>query len=204
MHILLTDDHPVFLDGLKKSVYNKDFEISTAISAKLAIDIINTQNVDCVISDYSFRDETTNGAMICKFAKAKNCNCKTMVITNWNSYDIIDEIVNATVDGLLLKDSNAKEIRTALDYILQGEKYYSLEISKIIARMQEPKNEAILSPTELEIAKLLQKGSSQKEIAGILCRSLRSIEAHLSNMRLKLNAKNTSVLLQKLIEKKLI
>ena len=56
-----------------------------------------------------------------------------------------------------------------------------------------------LTPTELQIASLIKDGKTTKQIAGLLNSSLRTIESHRHNIRMKIGAKNRKTNLRTLL-----
>ena len=56
-----------------------------------------------------------------------------------------------------------------------------------------------LTPTEIQIACLVKDGKTTKQIAGLLNLSLRTIESHRQNIRMKIGAKNRKENLRSLL-----
>ena len=57
-----------------------------------------------------------------------------------------------------------------------------------------------LTPSEFEVLHLIGAGHSSQQIAGLLCRSIKTIETHRYNIRIKLNLKDGADLIRYAIQ----
>jgi DNA-binding NarL/FixJ family response regulator len=62
----------------------------------------------------------------------------------------------------------------------------------------------ILTSREREVVKLIAEGKKNREIADLLCISIRTVENHRANIMKKLKLKNTSELVKYAIRKKYV
>lgn len=107
--------------------------------------------------------------------------------------------LKAGARGYLMKQTATGELLSAINMVLQGDIYLS---DKMKARMsQNPARDgnndfAInnLTPSELEVLHLIGIGLGTSEIADRLARSVKTIEAHKSNIKTKLDLGNSSQL----------
>jgi len=204
MEILFADDHDLTLAGYKQ-IFPRNVQSSFFVTtAQQAIDIINTHNIDFVITDYSFENESINGAQICARAKEKNPACKTLVVTMWNSGDIIEEIMESKCNGIILKMNSTKEIKDAVRSIMDGDDFFSEEINRTLDSLNEAPRLNDLTEKEVKILRQLVKGNPRKNIADELEMSLRSLDAHIANVRLKLKVKNNIELLNIIIKNEIV
>ena len=101
--------------------------------------------------------------------------------------------------GYVTKNSSRQEMFEALIQISKGNKYVCEEIKnnlsdQMVSGTDPQKNVNSLSHREIEIVALIQKGLSSKEIADMLCVSVKTIEVHRYNVLRKLNLKNAAAL----------
>ena len=61
-----------------------------------------------------------------------------------------------------------------------------------------------LTPKEIQVANLIKQGRTNKEIAGILCISIKTVQGHRSNLMSKLDLHDRSELIKYAIRKKII
>jgi DNA-binding NarL/FixJ family response regulator len=86
--------------------------------------------------------------------------------------------------------------------VLKGNIYLSKQMQeKLLKRIatggSEPEQSInTLTPSEFEILHLIGQGHSSQEIANLLCRSIKTIETHRFNIRIKLNLKDGTDLIR--------
>ncbi len=93
--------------------------------------------------------------------------------------------------GILFKESPEEEIRNALLSTADGDRYLCKQVQALLTTAQE-KNELTntLTPTEIEILKLIAQGNSVKEIAAKRVSSTHTITTHKKNIFMKLGVNN--------------
>lgn len=93
--------------------------------------------------------------------------------------------------SLVLKESPADEICSALRCARQGERFLCHQVTNLLlVGVKQPKEEALLTPTETEILKLIAHGKSVKEIAALRNSSVHTITTHKKNIFRKLEVNN--------------
>jgi DNA-binding NarL/FixJ family response regulator len=109
-----------------------------------------------------------------------------LVVSAYDDDTYVQGLLNAGVHGYHLKDQPLKDLTLAIDRILAGETWVSSPlISKILAK---PDNSTIdLSPRQVDIARALASGMSNKDIAEQLTLSIKTIENHLTRLYRQLN-----------------
>jgi two-component system response regulator NreC len=70
--------------------------------------------------------------------------------------------------------------------------------------LQPAKDENILTPREREVLQLIAEGYTNKQIAEILCLSIKTIQAHRANLMQKLDLHDRGELIKYAIQKKII
>ncbi|MEL6561559.1 MAG: response regulator transcription factor, partial [Bacteroidota bacterium] len=111
-----------------------------------------------------------------------------------NKPEFIRNLINAGVNGYLLKNTGKAELLDAIRMVYNGEDYFSREVSKtLITSMKSntSSQEPQLTKREKEVLKLIAKGLSTLEIAEILFVSKHTIDTHRKNLLGKLNIKNS-------------
>lgn len=107
------------------------------------------------------------------------------------SENIIRRVGAEPTISLLLKECPGEEIRKALQDATEGKRYLCATISNLLqggvtgSVIQTP-----LTPTEIEILKLIAKGKSVKEIAAVRFSSVHTIMTHKKNIFRKLEVNN--------------
>ena len=106
----------------------------------------------------------------------------------------------AGADGYLLKNTNFAELAEAIKTVMNGERYYSKDVSQILmdrmidrAKPRPNKfNKVLLTDREKEIVALICQGFTNKDLAEILNISIKTVESHRYNIYAKLNISNSA------------
>lgn len=93
--------------------------------------------------------------------------------------------------GMLLKDNSGDEIRSALKCALQGERFFCHQIVSLLqSASAKSQAQSLLTPTEVEVLRLIACGKSVKEIASQRNSSIHTIITHKKNIFRKLEINN--------------
>jgi len=126
---------------------------------------------------------------------------KCLMLSMHDNQDYILDSLEAGAMGYLLKDTDSEEFAQAIKIVASGKKYFSTDVSRIMAEgylqkfkakpaSDKSKKESQLSKREKEILTFIVNGLNSKDIADKLSLSVRTIEVHRFNMMKKLNVKN--------------
>ncbi len=124
---------------------------------------------------------------------------KILVMSAHNNEKIIHQSIKAGARGFLAGDTGKNELIESIYTLRNGHEYYSSSITHILLKhyIHNIKNEkkhrdndiTNLSQRELEILKLWSDSNSNREIAGKLFISVRTVESHKNHIMQKLNLK---------------
>ena len=111
--------------------------------------------------------------------------------------------------GLVLKSDAARDLVRAVQSVEKGQPFLSPAVTKLIighlAKTSAPgPSPGNVSPRETEVLKLLALGQSNKEVAAALDISVRTVDAHRSNIMRKLQLRTYSDLIQFAIRHEII
>ncbi len=195
LKILITDDHELFSNGLA-GLLVKDFanaEIEICGNAKELLHKVNYFKANLLLLDLNLPD--INGVNLIYQIKVVQPNIKVIAITMHNSIALYKELQLLPFDGYILKNTSVEELVNAIHLVLDGERYFRLEDTKI-----EPNN-VILGPTqltkrEIEILMLLIQGFTSKQISEVIFVSELTVETHRKNIKKKTNCKTIIELIQ--------
>ncbi len=210
--VFIVEDHQLFREGLKSMLNNRgDIEIVGEAEDGLdAIRKIRQTQPEMVLLDLSI--PKVSGISVLKEIKRDLPEIKFLVLTIHESDQYVLEAFDAGVDGYCIKDASRPELMVAIDSVLQGKSYISPGISDQVIdgylngrkTLKKESDWDTVTQREREVLKLLAEGYSNKEIAGFLHISVKTVEKHRSNLISKLDIHNVAQLTTFAIQKGLI
>jgi DNA-binding NarL/FixJ family response regulator len=208
--VILVDDHTLFRNGLRILVNMlEDYQvIGEASNGKQFLELLEKNLPDLVLLDISM--PVMDGIEAATIAQKLYPDLKIITLSMYGEEDYYYKMVNAGVKGFLLKNSDIKEVRTALDIVYEGGSFFSSELLqnlvnslKSTSKSQEEIHTE-LSEREMEILVLICKGYSNQEIGDKLFISKRTVDKHRANILEKSESKNTAQLVVYAIKNKLV
>ena len=203
--ILLVDDQTIIRQGLKSLLESQvDFEIvGEAENGKSAIALVQKlydtpQQPDLILMDV--RMPVMDGVATTEKITQQFSAISVLVLSTFDDDEYITKAMQFGAKGYLLKDTPLEEIADAIRAAVKG--YTQLGpglFQKFINRsdrQQPPIPQELplalqsLSPREKEVLALIAKGASNKEIAGELYISERTVKAHITSILSQLNLRD--------------
>lgn len=221
INIILADDHEIVRNGIKMLLESEnDIKvIGEAADGQETIDMISQIVPDVLIVD--IRMPIYNGLEVTEQIKKTHPQVKILVLTMHDDSEYILKSVQVGADGYLLKDTGKQEFIKAIHVVHGNQKYFSGDISSTIVNSflksssgttiipsyqssDSTSKDYLLTKRELEILKLIYEGTSNKDIADQLGKSVRTIETHRFNIMKKLEVGNITELLKKIDREKIL
>lgn len=204
--LAIVDDHELFRTGLVAILKKEpmfcvvgEFESLSAIKP-----LVPTLDIDVLLVDISLGEES--GYEVAKYLKEMKPSIRVIILSAHKEEFYVVNAMEAGVDGYIHKDSKPEELVLGINKVLQGEKFYSMEISTLLINNiynKSYKGLPYLTNKEKQVIKHLVEGCSSKEIAAKLSVSPRTIETHRANILGKFGLKNTTELIKNVIEQKI-
>jgi DNA-binding NarL/FixJ family response regulator len=194
VRILLADDHETVREGLKVILNaQSDMEvIGEAIDGRAAVAQAAALLPDVVVMDVSMPE--LNGLKATEAIRQLCPGVKVLSLTRHADDGYLQQLLRAGASGYVLKQSRATELLHAIRAVAAGGKYLDPAVAdRVIGnfgrRLGLPASDPAHSPLssrEDEILRLVAWGYSNKEIAGRLELSVKTIETHKANAMHKL------------------
>ncbi len=201
IRIVLADDHEVVRAGLKRLLtYDKTIEIiDEAKNGAEAVDLVLYHKPDVALLDILMPKK--NGIDATKDIKAKNKDILIVMLTAFEDSQHLESALAAGADGYLSKDIGAKDLIDALHKVMLGERVFSKGIIKLMQKKYTPYSPDDSSPVsitkrEQEILNKVADGMTSKKISEKLDISVRTVQAHRSNVMQKLGLKTGAELIR--------
>ena len=197
--ILLADDHVMFRQGIKRVIEESDdLKIVGEVGNGLELlEFLKNRPVDMVILDISMPG--MRGIEATREAKVIRPDIKVLILTMHNNTEYVQHSVKAGADGYLIKENSDTELLTAINKVLQGDRYISHALSLELAdnflrkgRKDSKHPFDRLTIREREVLKLIAEGKSSRDVAELLFISPRTAEHHRANIRKKLGIRSTA------------
>lgn len=197
IRILLADDHPIVREGLRMIVeMQPDFEVvGEAANGGEAVAFLEQsgERVDILLLDLDM--PVMDGVEVIRALKESEVSTRVIVFTVFDTDERIMSAIKAGAKGYLLKGASRQEIFEAIRVVYGGG---SLLQPVIASKLMQQLSDGVEKPTlrELEVLKWLAKGLKNREIAGELFVSERTVKFHVSSILNKLGAKNRTEAVQ--------
>lgn len=202
IRVLLVDDHPVVRAGLSAVLNTGDdiFVVARAGTGREALDILASTQVDVVVSDIQMpqMDGVELTAELGKIGGPP-----VLILTTFDTENLIVAAMNAGAQGYLLKDAPPEELARAVRAVNEGRPVMSDQVTVALTRrLTQPRTS--LSARELEILEAVATGHTNKEIAQELFISQATVKTHLVHIFDKLGVDNRTSAVAKAREQQLI
>ncbi|MFY7743686.1 MAG: response regulator [Flavobacterium sp.] len=213
IRIYLADDHQVLIDGILAVLKtNPKFEVvGYSLNGMNLVDTVEQKKADILIMDINMPQK--DGIEVLKEFSEKGFSCKVIVLSSYDDFKLIKEVLKLGASGYLSKQCAGDSIMEAIESVAAGQDYFSKNIqekifSSLTGNTSASENYEIintmLTDRELEILKLISMEYSGKEIGEELFISANTVETHRKNLIKKLNVKNTIGLVKYAIKHNII
>lgn len=202
--IVLADDHPIVLDGLRNLIRAEaDFElVGEAASGLAALKVIRDQRPDVAVLDISMPE--INGIVLSRKLAAEIPQVSVLMLTLHEDRAYLNQALEAGVRGYVLKRSAVENLVRAIRAVLVGGLYIDPAIS---ARPRDGKRSSsktiphgggapALTEREAAVLKMAGWGLTNKEIASRLDVGVKSVETYKARGLEKLGLKTRAELVR--------
>lgn len=183
--ILLADDHKMFIEGLAELMKKKP-DIELAGQAKDGLQAVEQAvNIkpDVILMDIAMPE--LSGIKALKQILPKLPSVKAIMLSMYNSRELIVESLRAGAVGYILKECTSEELYESIKTVMMGNFYIARSSLEVLVedylrllRADERNSARLLSEREREVLKLLADGKNAKEIAYDLAISKNTVDVH--------------------------
>lgn len=183
IRVALADDHPLVLAGIKALLQGAaeiDL-VGEASSGTQALAVIRAELPDVAVLDISMPG--MSGLDLAR-RLANDCpTVKVIMLTVHEDRAYVQPLLHAGARGYLLKRSAAEELLRAMRAVADGGVYLDPAVAgKVLGEAQsgsaQPDKDGELSPREADVLRYTAQGFSNKEIAGRLDVSVKTVETY--------------------------
>jgi len=204
IRIVLADDHPIVLAGLRNLIAaQSDFDlVGDAASGMAALRLIRETRPDVAVVDISMPE--LNGILLARRLTEEMPSVRLMVLTLHEDRAYLKQALDAGVRGYVLKRSAAENLIHAIRAVMTGGLYVDPAIANRMfdaapqrggrqpGRLDVPS----LTERETDVLKLMALGFTTKEISRRLDVGVKSVETYKARGTEKLGLKTRAELVR--------
>ena len=204
--VLLADDHPLTLEGLRAFLEPHLEIVATATDGRALVDAALRLKPDLIILDITM--PLLNGVDAALQIKKSLPGVKLLFVTMHVNPAYLEAALNAGATGYVLKSAAREELLDAIKSVVNGRIYVTASLSsEPLERFTDPSYAAValrLSTRERETLQLIAEGRTSKEIAKVLSISIKTVAFHRGNVKKKLGLRTIAELTKHAIEQGLV
>ncbi len=201
--VLLAEDHQIVREGLLALLKTEtDIEvIGEAENGRLAMELTGKLRPDVVVMDIAM--PLLNGMEATRQILQSLPKTKVLILSAHNDDAYVEMVMALGASGYLIKQTAAHVLPDAIREVQKGNTFFSPTIAKrrnqrrqnaqLHGTVRNLKNEsAPLTRREAEVLQLIAEGKANKETAGELGISIKTVEKHRQSLMEKLNIHDTA------------
>jgi two-component system NarL family response regulator len=181
--VLVVDDHALLRTGVA-NIINQEPDlrvVAEAANGVEAVEAFERHHPDVTLLD--LRMPEMEGVEAVRQIRSRDPHAKVIILTTYDTDEDITRALKAGAKAYVLKDISAEALITCIHDVLAGKTYLAPAAA---AKLAEGVTRVHLTPRELTALRLMADGKSNKEIAGELGISDRTVKTHLGHLFEKL------------------
>ena len=162
--VFITDDHYMVVEGIRSLLqHEKNIEwMGHATNAASCLAYLQQEQPDVILMDINMPDKS--GIDLCKEVKGKYPAIQVVGLSTFNQQSFIQKMMDNGASGYVLKNATKEEIIEAIETVVNGGKFLSLEAASTM-REKKDVNIPIITRREKEVLLLIAEGMTNNEIA---------------------------------------
>src|SRR6201998_4623896 len=215
--ILLADDHEVVRAGLRALLEEQQgWEVvAEAVDGREAVEKATKLKPDVVVIDIAM--PSLNGLEAVRQIVKAVPHCRVLVLTMYDSDPLIQQVLQASARGYLLKSDAGRDLVSAIDALRRNKTFFTPKVSQMVlegylgrptndneGERSNRKNGLRLTARQKQILQLLAEGKSSKEVAVVLDISVKTAETHRANIMRRLDCHSVTELVRYAIRNHII
>jgi len=196
LKILIVDDHDIVRKGLAMLVSRQEdlSVVAEAGTVAEAVEKARESVPDVVVMDIRLPDGS--GIEACREIRDENGDIKVLMLTSYSDEEAVLGSIMAGASGYLLKEIRSQEIVDAIRKVGEGQSLLDPTVTaSVLDRVRRGKEEDVLAQLtdqEQKILELIADGQTNREIAGQINLSDKTVKNYVSNILGKLEVSRRS------------
>lgn len=198
VRLLIVDDHDLVREGIRSRLADADFVdvVGEGSNGAQAVELCEVLGPDLVLLDISMPE--MNGLEAARRIKQSRPNTKILFLSIYDNEEYVQEALRVGANGFVLKDVSKDEMINAIRSVAQGATYLGPQAAASLAGRNNnrlvPANDFGLTEREKQVLSAVSKGLTNRQIAGQLNISVRTVESHRLSIREKTGGGNAVAL----------
>lgn len=201
IRLMIVDDHTFIREALRSMVeLDKDIDIiGETDNGRKAVELAVEKRPDVLVMDIGM--PRLNGLAAARQIRQLAPDVRIILLTAFGTDQYIEQVIDGDIHGYLLKDSPSNLIMHAIHEVAKGNTFHSPAISRRMRTIYDEipegsrhKPAVKLTSREVEVLQLIAEGAANKQVAGELNISIKTVEKHRQNLMDKLRIHDTASL----------
>lgn len=201
VRIIIADDHPVFLAGLRAVVdAEPDIEVvGEASDGEQALKMLCDLHPDVAVLDIGM--PKVDGIGLLTEIERRRLQVRVIFMTMYRERKLYDRGMELGLQGYVMKDSASSDLIEAIRTVMAGNRFVSPDLLSHFTESRSRSGEKRvtaeqLSASEMRILSLIAEYKTSREIADTLFISPRTVETHRTNICTKLGLQGRHALMK--------
>jgi DNA-binding NarL/FixJ family response regulator len=189
MRVLIADDHPLILAGIKRALEEDDqFEVvAEARIGSQVLPLVAQTKPDLALLD--LRMPEMDGLTCLDRIRKEHPKVKVVILSVSTDPEVVQTVLNHGASAYVVKSVNPIDLSSALRQALEGTVFSAVGLPEKTAQ-EDAVKAAGLTERETTILKALARGLSNEAIGKELWVAQQTVKFHLTNIYRKLDVKN--------------
>lgn len=204
LRIVVADDHALMRRGISDLLNSEpDWAVvAEAADGREAIEAVRGFQPDVLVIDLTMPE--MNGLTAAREILKELPRTEIVLLTMHNTDQAIREVLESGARAYVLKSDADQDLITAVKTVMQGKLYLSPDVAEVVLKNylgKSTKTVADATPNSLttrerQVLQLVAEGKGNKEVAIAMHVSVKTVEAHRSNINRKLSIRTKSELVR--------
>jgi DNA-binding NarL/FixJ family response regulator len=201
--LFIVDDHPMTRFGLRELIDSEEAlqVMGESDNAEDTLEKVQKQKPDMLLVDLTLKGRS--GLELIKDLRRVMPDIDVLVFSMHEEAFYAERVLRAGARGYVMKSEGSGRLLEAIQTILEGRVFVSDTVANsFLDKMTGRQNETTSSPVdrltdrELEVLALVGKAYESRDIAAELNMSVKTVEAHRTSIRQKLDVKSRAELVR--------